>query len=62
MKAATSISASLYEPTLLAMPPPRSAHAPVNAGRQPSVRKNIAPFSWCSAPMIVRIPAGRVVA
>ena len=32
-------------------PPPRSRHAPTSAGRQASVRKNIAPFSWCSAPI-----------
>ncbi|CAB4957729.1 unannotated protein [freshwater metagenome] len=62
LNASWSIARSVHEPTLRAKPPPRSRHAPTRAGRHARVRKNIPPCSLCSAPISVRIAAGRVVA
>ena len=57
----SSTLVSAHAPTLRASPPPRWRQAPVSAGRHASARKNMAPCSWCSAPMSVRMNAGVVV-
>ena len=61
-KTESSTKSLNHEPTLRDSPPPRCFHEPVSVGKHAMVRNNIAPFSLCSAPIMVRINAGCALA